>query len=347
MRKSLLFVFAMLGSLAMFAGNPDRQGEAGAYELLLMPWARTAGVNLLNTSSVMGLEAMRINPAGLARMQGGEVVIGHTRYFEGTDISINAAGYASKSGEKGAFGISIVAMDFGDILRTTTDNPEGNGSTFNPLFLTVEIGYAKNFNERIFVGITGKFITESITGLSATGFAIDAGVQYVTGDSDEFKFGVVLRNFGTPMKFSGQGLAFEQTVEQNGNELLLALDQQAKKFELPSQLNIGISYDFYPGKSNRITAMGSFIANSFSLDQLGAAVEYAFKEQFMLRAGYKAEIGVPDIDGFESVYTGLSLGASAQIPFAKESNTGFGIDYSYRTTSPFSGTHNIGLRFLL
>lgn len=51
------------------AGNPDRQGEAGASELLMNPWARSAGLHSIGTSFVTGLESMRINIAGLSRMK--------------------------------------------------------------------------------------------------------------------------------------------------------------------------------------------------------------------------------------------------------------------------------------
>ncbi len=347
MKKSIFIILALGITGLLSAGNPDRQGEAGAYELLLTPWARTAGLNALNTSFVSGLESIRLNPAGLARISGSEVILAHTRYFEGTDISINAGGYASKSGENGGFGIAIEALDFGEIPITTTANPEGTGGTFAPLFLNVALSYAKSFDDKIFVGLTGRFITQSISELSATGFALDAGVQYVTGPKENFKFGVVLRNFGTPMKFSGQGLAFEEQVDVNAGETTISFDQQAKKFELPSQLNIGISYDLYAAQINRISLYGSFIANSFSLDQVGGGVEYAFKEQFMVRASYKTDIGDPNIDGFSNVYTGLALGASLQVPLSKESTNKFGIDYAYRTTNPFNGTHNLSVRFIL
>ncbi len=288
-----------------------------------------------------------MNPAGIARLKGSEAILSHTRYFEGTDISINAVGYATQSGESGAFAISIEALDFGEIPVTTVNAPEGTGGEFRPLFLNVALSYSKNFNDRIFVGVTGRFISQSISELSAVGFALDAGVQYVTGDRENFKFGVALKNFGTPMKFSGQGLAFDQVVEGNNGSIDVTFDQQAKEFELPSQLNIGFSYDVYAAQVNRISFMGSFIANTFSLDQLGAGIEYSFKEMFMVRASYKVDLGDPDIEGFSNVYTGLALGASIDVPFKKESTSRIGIDYAYRTTNPFNGTHNLGVRFTL
>ena len=60
---SILFCFLFFATVVE-AGNPDRQGEAGAYELLMNPWARSAGLHTMTTSMIMGVEALRLNPAG-------------------------------------------------------------------------------------------------------------------------------------------------------------------------------------------------------------------------------------------------------------------------------------------
>ena len=77
----VLIAVCSLGFLPAHAGNPDRQGEAGGYELLLNPWARSAGLHALNTSFVYGVEAMQINIAVLSRINKNEFIISHTRLF--------------------------------------------------------------------------------------------------------------------------------------------------------------------------------------------------------------------------------------------------------------------------
>ena len=56
----------MILPVIMFAGNEDRVGEAGAYELLINPFPRSAGWGLANMSQVSGFEAIFLNPAGAA-----------------------------------------------------------------------------------------------------------------------------------------------------------------------------------------------------------------------------------------------------------------------------------------
>ena len=345
MKKIYIIALVLFSCSALFAGNPDRQGEAGAYELLLNPWARSAGLHTMSTSLVRGVEAMRLNVAGLSRINKTEVLIGHSRYLEGTDLKMNALGIGQKVGKNGngAFGLSIMALDFGDILVTTTDQPEGTGGTFTPNFFHLGLAYAHTFDNKVSVGILFRGISESTADVAALGFALDAGVQYVSGPKDNFRFGISLRNVGSRMEFGGEGLS-TQGPSPNGGSYELTFDQRTEGFELPSVLNMGMSYDFYAAEQHRITVLGNFAANSFSRDQIGGGLEYSFKEMFSLRAGYKVEMGT--IQDFEkSIYSGLSAGASIEVPMSSENkNTRFGIDYAYRQTKLWNGTHNIAVR---
>ncbi|MEO1514425.1 MAG: PorV/PorQ family protein [Bacteroidota bacterium] len=332
-----------------FAGNPDRQGEAGAAQLLINPWARSAGLHSLNTANVMGVEAMRINVAGLSRVAKSEFVLAHTRYLEGTDIGINAFGFAQKIGKGGTLGVSLMAMDLGDIAVTTEDLPEGTGATFSPRLINMGFSYAHMFENKVSVGITLRGVSESTADVSAFGMALDAGVQYVTGEQDNFKFGIALRNIGTPMTFRGQGLS-EQRPNPQSEQLPYNLSyfQRSQRFELPSMLNIGLSYDVIVQTRHRITLIGNFTANSFSQDLVGAGLEYAFNEMFMIRGAYKYDFESNQNGGeLAPVETGPSGGVSFQVPLKKDGGSKIGIDYGYRVTQPWGGTHNFSVRILL
>ena len=85
MKKISIFSFVLFASmLSAYAGNKDRAGQAGAYELLINPWARSSGWHGLNTSSVHGLESMNLNVAGLAFTSKTEALFSHSIYLNGT-----------------------------------------------------------------------------------------------------------------------------------------------------------------------------------------------------------------------------------------------------------------------
>ena len=344
--KRFLYTFIFTACIATlsFAGNPDRQGEAGANELLLNPWATSSGLHSMTTAFVSGVDALRINPAGIGRLSGREVSFGNTRLYEGSTLQHNSIGYAQRGKGNGAFGFSLAIVDFGDITVTTEDQPGGNGSTFSPQFVNLGLGYSYTYENKISVGILTRLISETLPNLNAFGLAIDAGVQYVSGEKDNFKLGISLRNIGTPMRFSGEGLSRE-IVNQGGEvEYPIKVNSRAENFDLPSVLNIGFSYDFYFRDDIYLRGLANFTSNAFSRDQIGGGVELHYNNLITLRGGYKYEIGSVAGSSTSNIYTGAAAGASINVPFAKGSSTKLGLDYAYRTTSPFRGTHNFGIR---
>lgn len=340
--------------LPAIAGNKDRAGQAGAYELLINPWARSSGWHGLNTGSVHGLESMNLNIAGLAFTKKTEVLFAHSIYLKGTGININAFGFAQTLGKSGGvLGIDLMAMSFGDIMVTTVNLPEGGLGTFHPQFINLGIGYSKSFSDNIFGGIVVRAITEGVADAKAAGLSFDAGIQYKTGDKnfdDRVKFGISLRNIGTPIKFQGDALTFKGDAAEGDYQMTVA--QRSQQFELPSLLNIGASYDIHFGKklemeknktTHRLTITANFTSHSFQRDNIGAGMEYSLKDQFMVRAGYNFESGLLKESTRTNVYTGLAAGFTFELPI-KKNGPSIGLDYSYRASNPWGGTHTLGAR---
>lgn len=283
---------------------------------------------------------MYLNVAGLSRVNGTQIQLAHTRYI--ADINMNAIGLAQPMGSGGGvFGISLVAMDLGEFEYTTTDNPEGSGAKFSPTYFNMGLSYSHLFQNKVSVGVTGKLVNESISNAAARAFAIDAGVQYVTGENDNFKFGISLRNVGSKMRFTGEGLS-KSLPNPGPISYSNTYYERSTAYELPSQLNIGASYDWLLGKQNRLSLIGNFTSNAFSRDQLGGGLELTVGKNFGFRAGYKTELNVPSEEA--TIDNGISGGVSFSIPVRKGTDTRLALDYGYRQTKVFNGIHNLGLR---
>jgi hypothetical protein len=328
------------------AGNPDRQGQAGAVELLMNPWGRSAGLHSMSTSSVLGVEAMRINIAGLSRINKFELAVSNNRLYSGTGMNLNSLGLGFKMGESGAIGIEFASLDFGQIPITTVNQPSGTGGNFSPSFFQLGVGYSYTYANKISVGMLFRAISESIPDVTAFGYSIDAGVQYVSGPRDNFKLGISLRNVGSPMAFGGEGLSTKRGNPDpaGGVNYELTYDARAASFELPSMLNMGVSYDYYVGGDNYIRAIANFTSNAFSRDQVGAGIEFSFQDLVTFRGAYKLDLGDQSAET-ANIYTGFAGGASVEVPINKSKSNNLGIDYAYRTTNPFKGSHNLTLRF--
>jgi hypothetical protein len=355
LKLSITLVMALGCSMTAIGGNQDRAGEAGASQLLINPWTQSVGWAGANTASVTGLEAMALNIAGMAYTRKTELLVNHKRYLVGSDININTFGFSQKVGETGVIGLSIMSMDFGDVDITQVNLPEGGIGTFSPTFTNIDVGFAKSFSNSISGGLSVKLISESIANVSTKGYAFDAGIRYVTGDNDQVKFGIALKNVGPTMKTSGDGLSFTETNDKAGFDISSTQDHRAASFQLPSLLNIGASYDFYLSPTvdstsqeitadHRITIAGNFTSNSFTKDQYRFGLEYSFRELFMLRGGYVIEQNTWfDSEKRTSAYTGPTFGGSVKLPLGKKGTT-LGIHYGYQMTENFSGTHSMGLR---
>lgn len=339
-------------TMPVMAGNEDRAGEAGASELLINPWARSSGWASANSAAARGIEAMNLNVAGLASVKNVELNVANTRWLSGTDINLFSVGFGKQLGESGVLGISITSMDFGEIDVTTENSPEGGLGTFDPNYLNIGIAYSKKFSNSINGGLVVRLITEATADVNATAVAIDAGVNYVTGKNDAFKFGITLRNVGPTTEYSGNGLSIRTDVPNQDRQL--TFQRRGNDFELPSLVNIGAAYDFYLSDveeleeggykaDHRITASGTFTSNSFTRDQIRIGAEYAFQEKFMLRSGYVYEEEVTDDEATRTTSTGPTFGATIEVPMGSNGST-FGIDYSYRLTRTFGGSNALGVR---
>lgn len=341
----IFLTMAALPCQDVLAGNKDRSGQAGAPELLINPWARSAGWGSVTTANARGLESMFANVGGLAFTKKTELIFSHTNWLKGSGVNVVNFGIGQRISETGVIGISVFSMNFGDLNVTTTDQPDGTGATFSPNLLNIGLAYSKAFSNSIFGGITLRIISESIPDASAQGISLDVGIQYVTGARDQAKFGISLRNIGPRMKFTGDGFSIKAFFQ--GEDNAITVYQRSENFEMPTQLRIGAAYDFLIGEWNRLTVAGNFVSNSFTKDQIGLGLEYSLKEYLMIRAGYNYEEGIfEDIVQTErtNAYNGIAVGATVEVPFSKKTGSTFGVDYSYQATDHFKGTHTIGVR---
>ena len=346
----IFLVSIMIGIMAfpvsnLTAGNEDRVGECGSQELLINPWARSSGWGGVGIAHSRGIEAMYTNIAGMAFTQRTEIVFAHTMWLKGSGVSINTFGLSQKIGETGVLGVGVMAMSFGSIPITTVDLPEGGMGNFTPSLMNINLAYSRMFSNSIYGGINVKIISQKISNLSAQGFAIDAGIQYITGEKENIMFGISLKNVGAKMKFKGDGLSFRGNIPGASNQF--TIEHRSAEFELPTSLNIGIAYDFLISDQHKLTLAGAFVSNSFGKDQYIVGLEYKMMEYLYLRGGYAFEKGIFKKADRTNALTGPHAGITVQAPVNKKKGSTIGFDYSYRVSDPFQGTHSFGLRINL
>ena len=172
-------------------------------------------------------------------------------------------------------------------------------------------------------------------------------LEYISGEKDEIKFGITLKNVGPTMSMSGDGLAMSILYPETGKTA--TLQQRSAEFEMPSLLAIGASYDFHVNETNMLTMALGFSANSFSNDQYRLGADYAMdidKASFHLLAGYVYEKGVFSSDiqygSRLTALSGFSAGIAVDAKVGENKNL-LGIQYTFRNARPFNGIHTVGI----
>ena len=343
MKNILITAFLSLAIIPMlYAGNEDRVGSAGAAHLLVNPWARSSAIGDAGYAQINGLEATYTNIAGLAYTDKTQIKFNYSNWMGSAGVSFNSAGIAQRISEEGVIAISVQSMNFGDIPITTVENPEGNIGFFSPRTNIFNVGYARKFSSSISGGINFKVISESISNMKSNGIAIDAGIRYVTGEEDQLKFGITLKNVGPVMRYSGDGLA--QQVEYTSTGFIASLEERSATFEMPSLLCIGGSYDFIFNENNKLNLALGFTANSFSNDQYRIGMDYGMtneKMAFNLRAGYVYEKNLLNVENRSNALIGPSAGFSIDALVGKN-KTALGLEYCARFAGVFGTIHTIG-----
>lgn len=346
-----------------YAGNGDRAGSAGSTDLLINPWARSSGWAGANTAFSRGLEAQFTNVAGMAFTKKTELIFAHSMWLAGTGINIENFGFSQNLGaQRGVLGLSVMALNSGEINETTVNQPEGTGNTYQVSNLNIALSYSRQFSKKISGGLTVRIITQGLSNVNSTGFAVDAGIMYKTkigkrkieglpeDEQDNLFFGITLKNIGPRMRANGDGLSTQFTSPIYGS--LVTVEQRSAEYEMPALMNIGVGYTYRFNKSHALDFAFNFTTHSFTYDQWILGVQYNFKNMLMVRGGYTFEEGIfGNRDGATptmlNAFVGPTGGITFETPFKKGGTTKIGFDYSFRATYNFGGVHSFGARFTI
>ncbi|TMQ63608.1 MAG: PorV/PorQ family protein [Candidatus Eisenbacteria bacterium] len=244
MRAFLVIVLplALLGIAGSAeAGGLDRLGTAGAQELRIPVGAAAIAMSGASTALGNGIANLYYNPASLAATDNAEAMVAYSSYI--ADTKVNYGVVSTKLGSAGNVAFSLKVLNIGDIIVTTEDAPEGTGEILNPTYSVFGLSYGRRMTDRVMLGFTASYINEKIAQTSATGLAMDFGVQYDPGWRG-LRFGFAMKNVGPNMRFSGPD--FEQRFILPGDDPSAqphVVRLEPTDFELPSFMQIGVSYE--------------------------------------------------------------------------------------------------------
>lgn len=352
-KRIILSAMGLLSMGAATAGNPERNGQAGASQLTINGMARGSGWGWAYGASAKGVEATFLNPAGMDRGRSTEVTFNRTEWLRGSGIGINNFAFTQRlgaDGSGGSLGINVQQFGIKPIDITTYDNPDGGIGTYRVNMSNVGLGYSKGFNNSIYAGVMVRYVSEGIPDVRMGGLSLDAGVQYATTlrpvnlklKRNDLKFGISVKNLGGDLRPTGNGLAYKTTLNGLDKNMLIRAD----RVKLPALLNIAVSYDMRLDKSaetynNRLTWAFAFTNHSFSTNQTTLGLEYSYKDYFSLRGSYVYMPKNNILDQSSSTFSGINLGFSYDMKIGEENV--LGLSYSFRPSKNFGITHAFGV----
>jgi hypothetical protein len=229
------------------------------------------------------ISALYWNPAGITLFKENGVTFSHTRWF--VDTQLNYFGGVYHFGNQNAVGISVTSLRTEDMKVTTEFQPQGTGSYFRFSDIAIGLTYARQLTDRFSFGATLKYIEETDGALKMKGFVGDLGTYYRTGLGTS-RFAVTISNFGG--QFTPQGsvdLVSGRTVSS------------FQKYPPPTFFRFGFAIEPIMNKTNRLTTSVQLSSPNDNAENLNFGAEYAFKEFFFLRGGYKINVDAESFSG--------------------------------------------------
>ena len=253
----------------------QRNGLSGFTFLKINPDIKSAAMG--NTRGALGpanASGVFANPSSISSIEKLDFYFGTINYV--ADITYNAFSVVNKS-SFGNIGFSIASLDMGDIPETmnslVSDGSRTEstitGRNFTGGNIAAGITYARNFTDRLSIGVNARYISETIDDVSMNNISFDVGTTYYTGFKS-LRLGMVFSNLG------------DDTNLANWDE-----DFQVEPIDvkMPWDFRVGVAMDFLQ-EENLTLAIEASHPNDNS-EKLHIGAQYDLGGIIFLRGGYK------------------------------------------------------------
>jgi long-subunit fatty acid transport protein len=273
------------------------------------------------------------NPAGIARLEQGELALIHTEWIADTNFDWGAM--SIPLGSLGAVGLSITSMSHADMEIRTVAEPEGTGEFFGANDLSLGLSYAFNLTDRFAIGFSGKFVRSEIFNESANSFAIDVGTLFVT-QFNGLRIGATITNFGPKMKLDGRDLIIlvDPAPDKFGSNDRIVSKLETDSFDLPLAFRAGVAMDLLNRENSRWTVAFEAFNPSDNSESVNLGTEYVLGDFAAVRFGYNSLFNDESEAGFA---------AGGGIRMGLVQSSALRLDYAYSDFGRLLNTHRFSI----
>ena len=280
------------------------------------------------------------NPGAFQQAERSQVVFSQSDWLAGTKF--RWAGFMLNLGDENAFGISMTQLDYGEEEVTTVTQPEGTGERWSAQDLAVAVSYCRRLTDRFSMGGSVKYIQQQLWNESASTFAFDVGLLFVTNFND-LRLGVSLTNFGGDMKLDGRDLLQRVDIDpsNSGSNKALVGTLKTDPWSIPLLFRVGVAMDVYQDDMFRVTLAADALRPNDNEESLNVGGEVGWNDMVFLRGGYKSIVGPTELSVRNSREEGLSLGAG--LKYVGEGLGSIEVNYAFTKFGLFGNLNTIAV----
>lgn len=331
--KKILFFAMMLSVLGLDAQAQRKAGRNGAAFLEIGVGAREAALGSAVTSLTNGANQIFWNPAGAALPADQRVSAAFSYSDWIADLSYTAAAVGYNLGNLGTITVGAQVFGISDIpanrengyideeLQNLVTDHE-TSATFDFRDLAASVSFSRYFLDRLTLGATVKYVSETIDDVSGNAVAFDFGSVYRIGFAG-WQIAARLSNLGTSMEFYNQ--------------------------DNPLPLTFSIGSSIYPinTEAARLMLAVDVAKPQDSQQLLFGGAELSFYDLLFLRSGYKfnysgaSDGGTVNREAVNTTIEGLTFGGGLQYDV---SGYAVAVDYAFTQMELLNNTHRFTLR---
>ena len=326
----IVLVFSLLFTSNVFAQfdfgfDFSKAGSAGLQSLKIESGARERALGGAVSSIVNDANAIFWNVAGIGYVKDFQLFASHSNWLVDSKHITFAAAYPVGPV---VIGLSLMSMQINDFEETTALFPQGTGRMVSAGDISIGIGVARQFTDKLLIGGQIKYVIETLDDKSFDNILFDIGTIYNTGWRN-LRLGFALLHFGPDMNFIN------------------------KKVRTPLLFRVSAADDIISSENFLATLMIELVHPTDNNEWLSIGSEFVLLNTLKLRAGYRfvndegnsrvdidiGTIGKNDVGN-------LSFGAGVQSPVLGLSN--IKVDYAFTSyTQVFNDIHTItvGIEF--
>ena len=252
----------------------SRNGLSGWQFLKINVDAKTAAMG--NTMASIGrgdASSVFANPSAIVGVENMDLYSGTMSYV--ADISYNALSFVKNLGSIGYVGVSVAALDMGDIPETI-NSPIGDrteylitGRNYTGGDLAAGLTLARQVSDKLSVGMNARYIQETIDDLNMSNISFDFGSTFYTGYKN-LRLGMTFKNIGNDVKLAGWDEAYQT---------------EPVDVRMPVDFRIGMAMEFLPGENLTLAVDASHPNDAPEKVHIGT--QYNFNNMLFIRGGYK------------------------------------------------------------